>query len=60
MIYAEVIKHFGSQAAAAKALGIKQPSVAYWKTNGIPYLRQLQIEKLTHGRLKAAEAEHRA
>jgi DNA-binding transcriptional regulator YdaS (Cro superfamily) len=50
---AEVIEHFGSQAAVARALNIKPPSVAEWGET-VPPLRQLQIEKITGGVLKAA------
>jgi transcriptional repressor of cell division inhibition gene dicB len=48
----DVINHFGSQAAVARALGIAQPSVANWPDEPPP-LRQLQIERLTAGRLRA-------
>lgn len=48
----EVIAHFGSQAAAAEALGIKQPSVANWG-DPLPELRQLELERLTKGALRA-------
>jgi hypothetical protein len=41
----------GTQAKLAAALGIYQGSVALWKT--IPPLRQLQIEALTNGALRA-------
>ena len=51
--YADLIRHFGSQAAAAKAFGIQQPSVAEWKKRGIPEKRQLEAEQLTGGTLKA-------
>ena len=47
----EAIAHFGSQAALADALGIKPPSVAEW--DAVPDLRQLQLEILTRGKLKA-------
>lgn len=53
MTYQDVIAHFGSQGAAARALGLKQPSVWAWKVNGIPELRQLDIERKTNGKLKA-------
>lgn len=49
---ADVVAHFGSQKATAKALGIKQPSVAIWGEFP-PDARQVQIEKVTRGRLKA-------
>lgn len=53
MTYAQLIKHYGSQAAAARALGIKPPSVAEWKESGIPLPRQAQYELLTGGMLRA-------
>jgi DNA-binding transcriptional regulator YdaS (Cro superfamily) len=43
---------FGTQSALARALGIDQSSVATWKEYPPP-LRQLQIEALTRGALKA-------
>ena len=50
----DVIAEFKTQEALAKQLGIKQPSIAKWvKTGVVPYLRQLQIESLTGGALKA-------
>ncbi len=48
----EAIKFFGTQEKLAKALGIAQPSVATWGTYPPP-LRQLQIERLTWGQLRA-------
>jgi len=54
MTPAQVIKFFGGVGAAARALGIKQPSVSVWRRKGrIPRLRQLDIEKKTDGKLKA-------
>ena len=50
----QVVKHFGSQAAAARALGIKQPAVAQWR-KGVPKLRQLQIQVVTAGKLQARQ-----
>lgn len=50
----QVIKHFGSQLAVAKALGTTQPTISNWKARGgIPHIRQLQIEHVTKGKLKA-------
>lgn len=49
---AQVIEHFKSQAATARALGIKQPSVATWGEYP-PDNRQIQIERITSGKLKA-------
>jgi len=49
----DVVEHFGgTQRAAASALGIEQPSIANWGEFPPP-LRQIQIERLTNGALKA-------
>ncbi len=48
----EAIKHFGSRAELAKALGIEAPSIYSWGREPPP-LRQLQIERMTGGALKA-------
>jgi len=50
----DVIFHYGTQAAAAEALGLKQPSVSDWVRAGyVPWLRQLDIERMTGGALRA-------
>jgi DNA-binding transcriptional regulator YdaS (Cro superfamily) len=50
----DAIDFFGSQEALAEQLGIKQPSVAGWVKSGeVPPLRQLQLEVITGGSLKA-------
>jgi DNA-binding transcriptional regulator YdaS (Cro superfamily) len=49
-----VIRHFGSQAAAASALAVTQPTISNWKSRGkIPELQQLRIEHITRGKLRA-------
>jgi hypothetical protein len=54
MIYDDLISHFRTQVAAAEALGVFQSTVSDWKARGaIPPLRQLQVEALTAGKLKA-------
>lgn len=56
----QVIEHFKTQTAAAEALSIGQSAVANWLSRGtVPMLRQLQYEKLTKGKLKAAQARAR-
>ena len=52
MTYEDVIKYFGSAAEAARKIGVKPPSVSEWR-HGIPVLRQLHIERVTNGVLKA-------
>jgi DNA-binding transcriptional regulator YdaS (Cro superfamily) len=50
----QVVKHFKTQTAAAKVLGVTQPTLSNWKTRGfIPAIQQLRIEKITKGKLKA-------
>lgn len=48
----QVIAHYGGVTAVAKALGLSQPSVTNWGEYP-PELRQLQIEAVTEGKLKA-------
>jgi transcriptional repressor of cell division inhibition gene dicB len=48
----EAVEAFDTQVKLAEALGITQGSVAGWGTYP-PALRQLQIEALTAGKLKA-------
>lgn len=52
MTYEDLIEHYGTQKAAAEALGLAQPSLDGWK-KGIPPPRQAQYELLTEGKLKA-------
>lgn len=50
-----LIRHFGSQVAASRALGVTQPTISNWRKRGrIPHFQQLVIEHLTRGKLKAS------
>lgn len=52
----DVIAHFGTATAAARALGVTKGAVSQWVTAGqIPSLRQYQIERVTGGALRASE-----
>lgn len=53
MLTKDAIAYFGSQAALARALGIKPPSIASWGEH-VPPLRQLQIERISNGVLTAS------
>lgn len=54
MDFDAVIRFFGSQVAAAAALGVTQPTISMWRARGsIPHLQQLRIEHITDGRLRA-------
>jgi hypothetical protein len=48
----EAIKHYGTQTLLAEALGIKQGSVSGWGEYP-PKFRQLQLQQITRGKLKA-------
>ena len=54
MTYKQVIRYFKTQVAVAAALGTTQPTIANWKSRDrVPPLRQLQLEGITKGALKA-------
>ncbi|MDP2322538.1 MAG: Cro/CI family transcriptional regulator [Gammaproteobacteria bacterium] len=56
----DAIKHFGTAAELARALGIQRQSISGWGKT-VPLARQYQIERLTAGKLKApAVAPYRA
>lgn len=48
----QAVAHFGTQVLLAQALGMSQGSISLWGDYP-PELRQLQIEALTGGALKA-------
>jgi hypothetical protein len=48
----QAIKHYVTQQRLADALGIRQGSVAGWGEYP-PALRQLQLQQITKGKLKA-------
>lgn len=57
MTHQDLITHYGSQAAAARAIRVKPSSVAEWKEKGIPLPRQAQYELESDGALKADRVE---
>lgn len=50
----EAVQHYGSQTKLATALGIKQSSVSGWGEHP-PAIRQIQLQRLTNGRLKVEQ-----
>jgi len=48
----DLIKHYGSQAEAARELGMHRQRVSRW-AEGIPIEAQIEIEVATKGQLKA-------
>jgi hypothetical protein len=53
MTYEQLVKHFGSEAEASRALNIPQSTINPWSSNGIPHWRQSEIEYATDGKLRA-------
>ncbi|MED5493276.1 MAG: Cro/CI family transcriptional regulator [Pseudomonadota bacterium] len=47
----EAVHHFGSISALAKALDISYEAVRQWSEEGIPLLRQYQLQEITAGQL---------
>lgn len=54
----QALRHFGSQAALAEALGIRAQSIQQWGDRP-PWVRQQQLEEVTGGKLKADPAPWR-
>lgn len=50
----EAVAHFKSVTALAKALGVSAPAIYQWDT--VPPLRQMQLERITKGKLKADQS----
>lgn len=50
-------RFYGSQKAAAAAIGASEKVVSAWNRNGIPVGRQYQIQVLTGGQLRADAAQ---
>lgn len=46
------IKHFGSQASLAKAVGVVPMAISNWKKRGVPPEKAKAIEKVTDGAVK--------
>ena len=49
----EVIKHFGGTEGICGALDVTKGAISQWRQDGIPELRQFQIEALTKDKFKA-------
>jgi hypothetical protein len=53
MTFRQLIKLFGSQSAAARAIGIKPHTVCGWQRRGIPQARQYEYQVFTNNLLLA-------
>lgn len=52
----DIIEHFGSQSALARALKVAPEAVSQWVSNGyLPPKRAIEIEIITEGKFKAIE-----
>ena len=51
MTYDDLIRHFGSAVKVAEALEVTPQAVNQWRS-GVPYLRQVQAQLVTRGKLK--------
>lgn len=49
----KVLEHFGGPSALAEKLNIARQAIYQWE-NGIPLLRQYQIQALTDGKFKVS------
>ena len=53
----QVVRHFGSQTKAAKALGVTRAAVNNWLRRGrVPFPTQCTIKHFTNGALKVTNA----
>lgn len=56
----QLIKHFGSHAKAAKAIGVTRVTVYTWEKAGrVPHLWALWIDYLTEGVLEFRERDYK-
>jgi DNA-binding transcriptional regulator YdaS (Cro superfamily) len=53
MTFSEMLKHYGSAANAARAIGLHRQAVSRWKKGAIPLDQQVKFELATDGALRA-------
>ena len=51
----KLIKFYKTHNAIAAAFNVTRQTVTYWKQDGIPFSRALEIEKKTKGEISALE-----
>ena len=50
----DLVRYYGTQAEAARAIGLSQAAISRWAVEGeVPIARQCQYELLTSGTLRA-------
>ncbi|HIE1448098.1 TPA: Cro/CI family transcriptional regulator [Serratia marcescens] len=53
----DLVEHFGTATAAAKALGVSKSTVSQWRET-VPWQYALLAEKLTNGAIKYNQAAY--
>jgi hypothetical protein len=53
----DILEYFGRGVDIAKTLEIEPQAFYQWEEDKVPYGRQLEIEKLTNGKLKAVKSK---
>jgi transposase len=56
MTFTDLVVHFGTVSKAAKALGYTRQTIYDWRQRGVPEGKQLEIQKMTRGQVKADRA----
>ena len=54
-VFDKLHRYYKTHDAIAKAFGMKRQGVTYWKKNGIPTDRALEVEKKTKGAITALD-----
>jgi DNA invertase Pin-like site-specific DNA recombinase len=57
MKFEDVLKYYGSRNKIAKALGCSRQNITRWAYDGVPKVRQYEIEEKSRGKLKREERE---
>jgi len=55
MTFKQLVKHFGGVAQAARAIGMTRMGLYLWRNRPIPYPKQLLIQEVSEGQLKAVK-----
>jgi len=55
MTYADIIAFYGSQATAARKLGISPQELNHWRIRGLPRYAAYYVQVRSRGRLRASE-----
>jgi DNA invertase Pin-like site-specific DNA recombinase len=55
MKFEDVLKYYGSRNKIAKALGCSRQNITRWAYDGVPKVRQYELEEKSRGKLKREE-----